>query len=252
MRRDSKAALTAVALLLASACTTTGGMVRPGVEPDLEEAAKLNTQLGIEYLRKGEDAAAMEKLKKALDQDDGQGMAHAVIAFLYQRQGEFDLADKHYRKALSRNDEDPSTLNNYGVFLCGRGEFRKAEKMFLEATEIRANTAIEDSWANAGSCLRTREPKRAEDYLRNALKIDPRHPNALAQLAELTYDKQDYLRARAFLQRYQSVARDTSQTLYVAVRTERALGDLQAARVYERRLRSEFPGSREVELLERQ
>lgn len=252
MNIDPKAVLAALALLLASACTTTEGMVRPGVEPDLQEAAKLNTQLGIEYLRKGEDAAAMEKLKKALEQDDSQAMAHSVIAFLYQRQNEFDLADRHYRKALSRNDEDPFTLNNYGVFLCGRGEFRKAEKMFIEATTIRANTAPEDSWANAGSCLRMREPKRAEDYLRNALNINPRHPNALAQLAELTYDKKDYLRARAFLQRYQSVARDTSQTLYLAARTERALGDLQAARIYERRLRSEFPSSREIELLERQ
>lgn len=250
----SRVTLPALALglgLALAACTTTEGTVRPGVEPDLEEAARINTQLGIEYLRKGEDTLALEKLKKALEQDDGQAMAHAVVAFLYQRRGEYDLADRHYRKSLSRNDEDPNTLNNYGAFLCARGEWRRAERMFLEATEIRSNTAPEDAWANAGTCLRTHEPKRAEDYLREALKINPRHSNALAQMAELTFQKKDYLRTRAFLQRYQAVARDTPQTLLLAARTERALGDQQAARGYERRLRKEFPEARENDQLGR-
>lgn len=238
------------ALLVLAACTTTEGTVRPGVEPDLKEAARINTQLGIEYLRKGEDGLALEKLQKALEQDDDQAMAHSVIAFLYQRRAEYELADRHYRKSLSRNDEDPNTLNNYGAFLCARGEWRRAEKMFLEATDIRSNTAPEDAWANAGTCLRAREPKRAEQYLREALKINPRHPNALAQMAELTYEKKDYLRARAFLQRYQAVARNTPQTLLLAARTERALGDLQSARAYEMRLRKEYPEAPEVDRLE--
>lgn len=239
------------ALLVLAACTTSSGTVRPGVEPDLAEAARINTQLGIEYLRKGENDLALEKLNKALEQDDDQAMAHSVIAFLYQLRGEASLADRHYRKALSRNDEDPTTLNNYGAFLCGQGEWRKAEKMFLEALDVRSNTAPEDSWANAGTCLRTHEPKRAENYLREALKVNPRHPNALAQMAELTYDKKDYLRTRAFLQRFQSVARDTPQTLLLAARTERSLGDEQTARAYERRLRKEFPEAKEIDRLER-
>lgn len=243
--------LLAAGLALA-ACTTSEPTVRPGVEPDLEEAARLNTQLGIEYLRKGENEMALDKLKKALEQDDDQATAHSMIAYLYQRTGESDLADKHYRKALSRDDEDPFTLNNYGVFLCARGDAKKAEKMFVQAARTKDYATPEDAWANAGSCLRKTDPPRAEEYLREALKKNPKHPNALAQLAELTYDKKDYLRARAFLQRYQAVARDTAQTLLLAFKTERALGDLQSARSYERRLRSEFPESPEVDRLDRQ
>lgn len=235
--------------LIAAGCTTSGDTVRPGTEPDLSEAARINTQLGIEYLRKGEDKLALEKLEKALEQDDDQAMAHSVIAFLYQRRGESELAERHYRKALSRNDEDPLTLNNYGAFLCARGEWRKATRLFVESAGLRSNTTPEDAWANAGTCLRTRDPAQAEAYLREALKINARHPNALVQMAELTYEKKDFLRARAFLQRYQAVARDTAQTLFLAARTERALGDAIAARTYERRLRTEFPAAPENDRL---
>lgn len=242
------------ALLLAgllAGCTTTEEGVRPGSQPNLEEAAKLNTQLGIDYLRKGQFDQALEKLKKALQQDPDLGMAHSVIALVYQRKGETDLAGKHYRDALDENADDPDTLNNFGVFLCAQGELEDAEKSFLKAARAKDYATPEDAWANAGVCIR-REPKnaeRAETYFREALRINPRHPNALAQLASLTYEKKDYLRARAFLQRYQSVARDTPQTLLLGARTERALGDMQSARAYERRLRVEFPEAPETDEL---
>lgn len=233
------------------ACTTTDSSVRPGVEPDLAEAARINTQLGIEYLRKNQDDLALEKLLKAIEQDDDNPTAHSAIAFLYQRRGEPKLADRHYRKALWRNDEDPFTLNNYGVFLCGEGDWKEAEEMFLDAAKLRTNTVPEDSWANAGSCLREKAPDRAEQYLRNALQIRSNHPNALAQMAALTYNKKDYLRARAFLQRYQASAQDTPQTLLLAIKTERALGDMNSARRFERRLRTEFPEAPEIYQLDK-
>lgn len=236
---------------LLAGCTTTEEGIRPGSQPNLEEAAKLNTQLGIDYLRKGQLDLALEKLKKALQQDPDLGMAHSVIALVYQRRGETDLAEEHYRDALDENSDDADTLNNFGVFLCAQGELEDAEKLFLKAARAKDYATPEDAWANAGVCIR-REPKnaeRAEGYFREALRINPHHPNALAQLASLTYDKKDYLRARAFLQRYQSVARDTPQTLLLGARTERALGDMQSARAYERRLRTEFPEAQETDEL---
>lgn len=248
MRMHMAAAL----VLLLGACTTTE-VTTPGSQskPDMEEAARLNTQLGIDYMRKGQFDLALEKLEKALDQDDDLGIAHSAIALVYQRKGESKLAGKHYRQALRLNADDPVTLNNFGIFLCGQGEAREAEEIFTQAAKHKDNRQAADAWANAGVCLRG-EPKareRAEGYLREALRLDPRHANALAQLAQYCYDRKDYLRARAFLQRYEIAGRANAQTLLLAAKTERALGDHVTARTYEMRLRSEFPESSEAEAL---
>lgn len=233
-------------VLALAACTTT--QVEGGGKTDLKEAARLNTQLGIDYMRKGQYELALEKLQRALEQDSDLAAAHSSIALLYQRRGEADLAEDHYREALGLNRNDPGTMNNFGIFLCGQGEIDDAEKIFLKAAQSKDNNNPADAWANAGVCVR-RDPKKAgkaEDYFREALRLNARHPNALAQMAAVSYDKQDYLRARAFLQRHEAVARPTAQTLFIGVQTERKLGDLQTARGYERRLKTEFPDAPET------
>ena len=241
-----------LALALAVAgCTTTSTTPVGQSEPDLKEAARLNTQLGIDYMRKGQFDFALEKLQKALEQDDDLGIAHSAIALVYQRKGETKLAGKHYREALDLNADDSVTLNNFGIFLCAQGEAEDAEEIFVRAAKNKDNAQPADAWANAGVCLRN-VPKardRAEGYLREALRLNPRHASALAELAQISYDKKDYLRARAFLQRYEITSRATAQTLWLAVQNERALGDMVAARGYERRLRTEFPASPEAEEL---
>ena len=248
-----KLRIAAVLGLALVACTTTEVQSPVGTKADLKEAARLNTQLGIDYMRKGQSELALEKLKKALEQDDDLDVAHSVIALLYQQKGETKLAGRHYREALSLNSDDAVTQNNFGIFLCAQGDTREAEKTFLRAARNKDNLLPADAWANAGVCLRN-EPKareRAEGYLREALRLNPRHANALAQLAQFSYDKQDYLRARAFLQRYEIASRPTAQTLWIGAQTERALGDMASARGYERRLRSGFPESPEADELAR-
>ncbi len=243
----------ALAVALAAACTTTEQQQVGASKPDLKEAARLNAQLGIDYMRRGQFELALEKLEKAIDQDDDLAMAHSAIALVYQRKGEPKLASKHYREALSLNSNDAATMTNFGVFLCGQGEADDAEQMFLRAAKHKDNQIPADAWANAGVCLRStpKARERAEGYLREALRLNPKHANALATMAQYSFDKKDYLRARAFLQRYEIASRPTAQTLWIGAQTERALGDMQMARSYERRLRSEFPESAEAEVLSR-
>jgi type IV pilus assembly protein PilF len=238
------------ALALLAACTTTV----QGGRTDLKEAARLNTQLGIDYMRRSQFEYALEKLQRALDQDPDLAIAHSSIALLYQRRGEVKLASRHYRRAIDLNRDDPSTLNNFGIFLCGQGEIGEAEQLFLRAAKSKDNTSPADAWANAGVCTRrdSKKLEQAEGYLREALRLNPRHPNALAQMALVSYERQDYLRARAFLQRYESVAQATAQTLWLGAQTERKLGDVPAARAYERRLRSDFPDAPETEAMLKQ
>jgi len=68
-------------------------------------------------------------------------------------------------------------------------------------------------------------------------------------MAELNYQQQNYLGARAYLQRYHHAGNRTAESLWLGVRTEYALGDHQAWGNHALALRSKFPDSREAALL---
>lgn len=210
------------------------------------EAARLNTTMGVDYAKQGQLSAALDRLKRAIDQDPGYPAAQAAIAWVYQTQGEARLAERHYRRALSLDPDDPLLKNNFGTFLCAQGRAEEGERYLLEAIRDPRYPTPVAAWTNAGLCFKDRDEEKAERYLREALRVDPQARDALAQLAVLSFRKQDYLRTRAFLQRYDLQVSATSELLYLAARTEAALGDTNGASVFEARLLKEFPLSTEA------
>lgn len=237
-------ALMAATVLLASCVTEQVGDARIQTPANLGEAAQINTQLGVDYARQGRFDIAQEKLLKAIEQDDRYAPARTAMAYVLTQIGDAEGAEREYRKALALDPNDAGTHNNFGVFLCARGKTAEADKEFRTALADRNYGTPAAAWTNAGVCAqKAGDTARAEENFRQALKIDPEFPDALARIAVLTARKSDWLRTRAFLQRYERVATLTPELLLVAARTERALGDEAAARRHEQKLLREFPES---------
>lgn len=212
-----------------------------------DSSADINAKLGLSYMQQGDYDVALEKLKKALDQDPNSVAAHHYSAELYKALNNFELADQHYRKALRLDGNDPAIHNNYGVFLCDRKRYEEAEKQFLQAAKISSYRRPDEAYENAGLCaLRIPDARRAEGYFRQALEINPLLPNTLYQMALLNFNARQYLPARAFLQRYAAFAPATPQTLWLAYRVERALDNSAEAEQYATELRTRFPKSEEA------
>ena len=242
MNRCSYLIVLASLTLMGSGCVTTSDHEALPTSP--EEAARYNTQLGVGYLRQGRLKLAKEKLEKALEQDPTQAEVHTAVAFLYEQLGETRKADSHYRTAVRLDPDNPTALNNYGVFLCRHGQPGKAERYFLEALGNALYPTPEAAYTNAGVCARrTEHIDKAEFYFRRALNQNPRFADALWQMADLSFDTENYMAARAFLQRYMSSAPMTAEVLWLGARIERALGDEPAAAEYEERLKREYPDS---------
>ena len=235
-----------VTVLLMAACSS---------EPSLptgqagREAARINLQMGVDYARKNEYALAIDKLQRALKEDPDLALAHSTIAYVYAGMGQNTLAEEHYRRALALDSdaEDANVRNNFGVFLCANGKPVEAQRYFVEAAKNKNYPTPAAAWTNAGVCAR-RQPnlEAAERYFREALQVNPQFPDALAQMVWVTYQRKDYLRCRAFLQRYEIVGQPTAETLSIGAMNERQLGDLDAARNYESRLKREFPESEQA------
>jgi type IV pilus assembly protein PilF len=245
-----------VAAFALAACATTadepvprGGLDR--ISP--VRAAEVNTRLGIGYLDRGQLEVAMEKLQTALEFDDQHVPAHVTLAMIYEEIGEEKPARRHYRRASRLAPSDGGTQNSYAVFLCRQGEFEKAEEHFLRAVRDPFYNTPAVAWANSGACARRAgDLERARQHLRQAVEIDPEFPDALYNLAEVYYQQGDAFRARAFLQRYESVVDPGPGELLLGFRIESNLGNASDARQYASRLEGEFPDSRQVRELRRQ
>lgn len=239
--------LLAVAMAM-SACTNT-----PNVrdqDSQATRAAGVNVQLGAGYMKQGKNELALSKLNRALEEDPKLPSAHYVIAILYERLGEFEKADTHYRRAVDLAPDDPEAHNNYGTFLCGQNRLKEADTQFLAALKNPLYKTPEFAYTNAGVCaLKIPDAAKAEGYFRQALQVNPRFGNALFEMAQLDFNKGDYLPARGYLQRLMEVSQPSPEALWLGVRIERTLGDHAAAASYAKVLKTDFPNSKETESL---
>ena len=209
---------------------------------DLSEAARINTQLGMRYLQQGNTEQALIKLQKALSQDDDIADTHWGLALVHAQFGEAEKASSYFKQARKLAPNNSDILASYGSFLCEQGKLQEAQETFQAALAIPRYLTPEVAYTNAGSCfLRHAENAQAEDNFRRALNFNSGYPRALLQLAQLSYEAQDYLRSRAFLQRLQAQNVESLESLLLGLRTEYALGDRQAVQAYAKKMRAIAP-----------
>ena len=219
-------------------------------EEGVSSPARLNVELGKAYIHEGDFKQAMTKLQRAIEQSPNYAEAHGALAILHWRLGELDKAERAFREAIRLNPDDPQLHNNFGVLLCEQQRYELAEQQFMQALTNPLYETPEHSYTNAGLCaLRRPDHTLAEKHFRAALQKNPRFAPALLRMGEISFDGQHYLQARAYLQRYSEVAQPTAESLWLGVRTERKLGDRNAASNYALRLRSNFPDSEQTRLL---
>lgn len=244
----------AVAFLVVSAalagCMSTGGNQLG--EPNVERAAEINLEIGIDYLRKNNLAQAKQKIDKSIEQNPRNSKAQITAGMLYDRLGQDDKAESHFAKGLALDPKNPEVQNNYGAYLCQKGKYERGEKLMLEAAGNPLYRTPEVAYLNAANCARNGgNMKAAEANLRKALAVRPKFSEALYQMADLQYKQTDYLSARGFLERYLEVGRTSAATLWLGVRIEQGLGNAAAAKNYAERLKLEYPRAAQTkELIE--
>jgi type IV pilus assembly protein PilF len=234
----------ALCLLLGACVTERTGVLQP--EQELTSAAALNVQLGFEYLRSGKRADAVAKFERAVEQDGDNAQARYGLALVNEQVGDFKAARRFYQQAMDKAPGDAAISNAYGGFLCRRGEYEEGVKAFMVAARSLTYRTPETAHTNAGICLRKKDPVRAEQHLRDALASNPQYPQALFELADLSLERGEPLKSRAFLQRLREEVRPDARTLLLSYRTEKKLGDERASARFADQLRREFPNSPEI------
>ena len=225
--------------------TTTTNSSKP--DADEGDAAELNYQLGARYLRSGNYELARDRLLLSIDLNPKNAIAHYTLALTYERLENLRLATESYETAVRIAPGDYNVQNAYAVFLCQQRDYDKARKHFDRAIKVRINDNAEITMTNAGICMMQKPDRElAEQYFREALVLRPGYGEALVQLSVLKFSSEDYLGARAFLQRYLSTNVPTAGVLFLGVRIEEELGDERARTEYSNQILREFPESPEA------
>jgi type IV pilus assembly protein PilF len=219
-------------------------------EDPMVTAAHINAQLAVAYLKQNDINTAQEKIDKALLQNPRDASVQMSAGLVYERLQQADKADRHFAEALRLEPRNADLINTYAVFQCRHGHYAQGQKLFEQAAKSPSYGTPEVAYANAGVCARgAKNLAQAEELFRKALAARSDYPDALLQLADISFERGAGLAARGFLDRYFTVASPSAEALFLGVRIERSLGDGQAADRYRSQLQKDFPDSAQARQL---
>ncbi len=212
-----------------------------------DSAEMKNVELGVGYLKRGKKGdidVALGKFKKALTFNPEFALAHSMLANVYDRKGLFDSAEAHYKKSIKYNNGNPDIINNYANFLCQRGSYDLAVEYYNKVIANPSYKTPDFAYENAGVCsMKANKKQQAENYFRQALKLNSKMPNSLYYLMQINLSNEKYLSALAFLQRLEQLVQPSAEMLAAGYKIENGLNDKPLAEKYLTTLKNKFPGS---------
>lgn len=260
MNRLLCTALAAVAATLVGCGTTQTSGTEPVLESvsitgepgDARNRAKVHAELAALYYGRGNMAVALDELRIAAAADPNYPLTYSLYGLVYLELREHQLAQTNFERGLRLSPTDPDINHNYGWFLCQTGRENESIKYFMQAVRNPLYPAPWRSYSAAGVCsLRKNNLKEAEDFFQRALSQEPNDPASLLQLGQIRYRQGGLEEARKLVSRYNKLVEPTAESLWLALRVERKLGERVAESSYGNQLRRRFAASREYQQLQR-
>lgn len=236
----------------APASDANAGLVTPSDEPETRRRARIRLELASNYFENGQTAVALDEVKQALTADPTYADAFNLRGLIYLRLGDFAQADESFRRALALRAGDPNVLHNYGWLLCQQRKFAEADQQFARALASPAYNARGKTLMAQGLCQsEAGQLAEAEQSLLKAYELDASNPIVGYHLASLLFRRNELTKSQFYIRRLNNGQFANSESLWLGIKVERALGDSVAMRQLAEQLRKRFPDSRELGAYER-
>jgi type IV pilus assembly protein PilF len=210
-------------------------------------------ELAAGYFSRGQPTTALDEVKLAFAARPDLPEAFNLRGLIYATLGETRLAEESFRRALQLVPRDADVMNNYAWFLCQSGRLPEADALFRQALAQPQYRDTVRTLMAQGICLaRAQRWPEAEAALSRAYELDPGNPVSGFHLSDLLFRLGEYERSRFYVRRvHQRREFATPQSLWLAVRLERRLGDTTAMRTWGQQLQERFPQSPETLMYEK-
>ncbi len=244
---------------LLSGCTTgsapgaAGRQIRTeSDQTDSDRRAKVRMELAEGYFSRGQYNTALDEVKLAFAAKPDMTEGYNLRGLIYAAMGESALAEESFRRALAINEHDADTMHNYGWFLCQQQRWAAAMTQFDAAIAQPRYHGVAHTLLAKGVCqARAGLWLEAEGTLQRSFELEPSNPAVAVNLSEVLLRRGDLDRARFYIRRVNSHPEQVgAQTLWLALRIERKLGNTQSVRELGDQLLQRFPQSLEARAFE--
>jgi type IV pilus assembly protein PilF len=235
-----------------SAAPPTGTSARPTETADPEKRARVRLELASAYFSGGQPQTALEEARQALALKPDWPEALLLLASIQASLGDVAQAEASFQRVLRLAPADGDVMHNYGWFLCNQRRFAEADAQFRAAIAQPGYRETARTLLAEGICLgRNGRWEDAERTLSRSYELDAGNPVTAYNLSEVLYRRGEFERARFYVRRVNSVPDYVNaQSLWLAARVERKLGNTAGVQDYARQLRERFPRAPETAALQ--
>jgi type IV pilus assembly protein PilF len=243
-----RALLLSCFVILLVGCVSTGHVDPLKTPQGRDEARKAYVQLGLGYFQQGQTERAKVPLKKALELDSSDPDANAALALVFQAEMEPELADQHFRKALSSSNNDARIVNNYGSFLYEQKRYQEAYERFQQAAADNLYPERSRVFESLGmTALKLNKREEAREHFTKALRLDRQQPRSLLEMAELSYEDGHYVPSRDYYDRFSQLSEQNARSLLLGIRLAKVYDDRNKAASFGLQLKRLYPGTPEYQ-----
>lgn len=241
------------AVLLVAGCVTTTDS-RFAKEADRQEAIDNYVRLGTAYIGQGNLDRARHHLDRALELDSDSAAALSAMGLVYNAEGEPELAEKNFRRAISSDSGYTRGRVYYGAFLFGQDRFEDASAQFDAASK---DTEYPDRGSVFFNLGMTRERlgalDEAEVAYRRAIDLSRGDARPLLALSRVLVEQERYSAASRYFSRLTSMMqrntrmRHSAESLWTGIRIAHHLGSRDQEASLALQLRNNYPESDEYQ-----
>ena len=246
------AGMLVVANLLSACITeTTGGF---NVEKSDTQALQNYIRLATGYLEQNDLANTKRHLANAENLDNNNSEVFAIWGLVYAQEGEVDLAEEKFQRALRINSNNSQARNNYAAFLFANSRFEDAYEQLEQVVADAEYQARPQAFENLGlAALRLERIDAAENAFSRALQLNFNQLRSSLEMTSINLQKKDVLQARAFYRNYLNLLQlykigQTAHSLWVGIQLEHTLGNLENVYKYGDELEADFSSATETQL----
>lgn len=237
--------------LLLSACVseTTGGFDRAPPQEALDNYLRLAQG----YIEQGDITTARRHLNNAAQIDGNNSDVYGIWGLIYTLEGDLDLADDSFRRAIRLNGDNSQVRNNYAAFLFSNGRYADAYDQLQVVVRDTSYPNRPQAFENMGlSALQLDRVDDAELVFNRALQLNGNRVRSTLELVEINLRRGDVNQAAEYYQRFLTMQQffnlqQNARSLWIGIQLEEAHGGNAQMREYASLLTERFPNSAEYE-----
>lgn len=240
-------------------CTSTqkgavGGadLVTESDEPDTRTRARRHLTLAVLYFNDGKTTVALDALKQSIAADPTWFEAYNLRGLIYMRLNDIPLAEESFKRALNLNPKAAAVQHNYARMLCKQSRLQESLVLFGSALANPSYGERAKTWMAQGECqMEAGQRVEAETSFQRSYELDAANPFTGYNLALLLYQRGEFLRSQFYTRRLNNGESANAESLWLGIKVERKLANLDAAAQLASQLKKRFPQARETSAYER-